>query len=197
MSTSDWRGRLLDEMPPDLAEEIDIFEGQMELRRQGKIEDRVFAETRLRRGVYGPGGQDGTGLFTVAPDGSGFARIAADGYAPSWQPQPPSPPPGARPKAKAKKKVKLNGKGRAAIGTIVCGGTACKLKTRSARLEVDKGSCRKVRTRLARKNTVRTTARKIATAAITVPNLLMESVNVESASTIPTTSLRRERRGPG
>jgi sulfite reductase (ferredoxin) len=40
-------------MPPDLAEEIDIFEGQMELRRQGKIEDRVFAETRLRRGIYG------------------------------------------------------------------------------------------------------------------------------------------------
>ena len=40
-------------MPPDLAEEIDIFEGQMELRRQDKIEDRVFAETRLRRGVYG------------------------------------------------------------------------------------------------------------------------------------------------
>jgi sulfite reductase (ferredoxin) len=53
MSTTDWRDRLADEMPPDLAEEIDIFEGQMELRRKGKIEDRVFAETRLRRGVYG------------------------------------------------------------------------------------------------------------------------------------------------
>ena len=53
MSTTDWRGRLLDEMPPDLAEEIDIFEGQMELRRKDKIEDRVFAETRLRRGAYG------------------------------------------------------------------------------------------------------------------------------------------------
>ncbi len=53
MSAIDWRERLLDQMPPDLAEEIDIFEGQMELRRQGKIEDRVFAETRLRRGVYG------------------------------------------------------------------------------------------------------------------------------------------------
>ena len=53
MSGIDWRERLLDRMPPDLAEEIDIFEGQMELRRQGKIEDRVFAETRLRRGVYG------------------------------------------------------------------------------------------------------------------------------------------------
>jgi sulfite reductase (ferredoxin) len=53
MSTTDWRERLRDRMPPDLAEEIDIFEGQMELRRQDKIEDRVFAETRLRRGVYG------------------------------------------------------------------------------------------------------------------------------------------------
>ncbi|MGD9696588.1 MAG: nitrite/sulfite reductase [Thermoleophilia bacterium] len=53
MSETDWRERLLDRMPPDLAEEIDIFEGQVELRRQLKIEDRVFAETRLRRGVYG------------------------------------------------------------------------------------------------------------------------------------------------
>lgn len=53
MGTTDWRERLIDTMPPDLAEEIDIFEGQMELRRKGKIEDRVFAETRLRRGVYG------------------------------------------------------------------------------------------------------------------------------------------------
>ncbi len=53
MSATEWRDRLADAMPPDLAEEIDIFEGQMELRRKGKIEDRVFAETRLRRGVYG------------------------------------------------------------------------------------------------------------------------------------------------
>ncbi|MGD9573598.1 MAG: nitrite/sulfite reductase, partial [Thermoleophilia bacterium] len=53
MSGIEWRERLQDRMPPDLAEEIDIFEGQMELRRKGKIEDRVFAETRLRRGVYG------------------------------------------------------------------------------------------------------------------------------------------------
>jgi sulfite reductase (ferredoxin) len=53
MSGIEWRERLLERMPDDLAEEIDIFEGQMELRRKGKIEDRVFAETRLRRGVYG------------------------------------------------------------------------------------------------------------------------------------------------
>ncbi|MFB3121797.1 MAG: nitrite/sulfite reductase, partial [Candidatus Binatia bacterium] len=48
-----WKGKLADQMPPDLAREIDIFETQIELRKQGKIEERVFAETRLRRGVYG------------------------------------------------------------------------------------------------------------------------------------------------
>ena len=53
MGATEWRERLLDRMPSDLAEEIDIFEGQMELRRRGAVEDRVFAETRLRRGVYG------------------------------------------------------------------------------------------------------------------------------------------------
>ena len=106
----------------------------------------------FRRGVYGPGGQDETGLFTIALDGSGMTRIAADGYAPSWQPLPPPPPPGARPKARAKKgKVRLNGKGRAAIGAIVCGGTPCKLEVLSARLRVGKRSCRQVRTRLARR----------------------------------------------
>jgi sulfite reductase (ferredoxin) len=53
MSTTEWRERLLDRMPPELAEEIDIFEGQLELRMKGKVDERIFAETRLRRGVYG------------------------------------------------------------------------------------------------------------------------------------------------
>lgn len=48
-----WRERLLDEMPPDLAREVDIFETEIELRKQEKVEERLFAETRLRRGVYG------------------------------------------------------------------------------------------------------------------------------------------------
>ncbi len=48
-----WKTELQDRMPDDLAHEIDIFEGQMELRRQDKLDQRVFAETRLRRGVYG------------------------------------------------------------------------------------------------------------------------------------------------
>ena len=40
-------------MPADWAREIDIFETQIELKKQGKIDDKVFAETRLRRGTYG------------------------------------------------------------------------------------------------------------------------------------------------
>lgn len=53
MSAQDWKDRLAGAIPPDLAEEIDIFEAQIELRKQGKIDERVFAETRLRRGAYG------------------------------------------------------------------------------------------------------------------------------------------------
>src|SRR3974377_2415402 len=53
VSNSLWRERLLDRMPPDLAREIDIFENEVHLRKQGKIDEKVFAETRLRRGSYG------------------------------------------------------------------------------------------------------------------------------------------------
>ncbi len=53
MSTIGWRDRLEGQMPPDLAEEIDVFEAQVELRKDGRVDERVFAETRLRRGVYG------------------------------------------------------------------------------------------------------------------------------------------------
>jgi sulfite reductase beta subunit-like hemoprotein/uncharacterized protein (UPF0332 family) len=48
-----WKERLGEEIPVDLGREIDIFEQQMELRKQGKIDEKVFAETRLRRGIYG------------------------------------------------------------------------------------------------------------------------------------------------
>jgi len=88
----------------------------------------------------------------MAADGSGFTRIAADGYAPSWQPLPPPPPPPARAKANARKgKIKLNKKGRAKIGTITCGGTPCTLKVLSAKLKAGGTSCRQVSTRLTRK----------------------------------------------
>lgn len=48
-----WKEKLGDRIPAELGREIDIFEQQMELRRQGKIDEKVFAETRLRRGIYG------------------------------------------------------------------------------------------------------------------------------------------------
>ena len=48
-----WKDRLADTIAPELTREIDIFATQLELKRQGKVEDKLFAETRLRRGVYG------------------------------------------------------------------------------------------------------------------------------------------------
>src|SRR5258708_3241342 len=53
MSSLSWKEKLEGHIPTEMAREIDQFEAQMNLRKQGKIEDRVFAETRLRRGTYG------------------------------------------------------------------------------------------------------------------------------------------------
>jgi sulfite reductase (ferredoxin) len=52
-SNSQWRERLQDEMPVALAREIDVFDAEVQLKKSGKIDDKVFAETRLRRGSYG------------------------------------------------------------------------------------------------------------------------------------------------
>jgi len=48
-----WKEKLKDKIPLKLEQEISEFESQMELMRRGKIDDKIFAETRLRRGVYG------------------------------------------------------------------------------------------------------------------------------------------------
>src|SRR2546426_751248 len=48
-----WKEKLAGRMDQQLAEEIDVFETQMVLRRQGKLDEKIFAETRLRRGCYG------------------------------------------------------------------------------------------------------------------------------------------------
>ena len=48
-----WKEKLAGRIPAELDREIDVFEQQMELRKQGKIDEKVFAETRLRRGIYG------------------------------------------------------------------------------------------------------------------------------------------------
>lgn len=52
-SNSQWRDRLIDQMSPQLNSELDVFENELLLKKSGKIEDRIFAETRLRRGAYG------------------------------------------------------------------------------------------------------------------------------------------------
>ncbi len=51
--TISWKARLGRWIPPHLDEQIEIYETQIAQKRQGKIDDKVFAETRLRRGVYG------------------------------------------------------------------------------------------------------------------------------------------------
>ncbi len=48
-----WKEQLSNKIAAELGREIEIFEQQMELRKQGKIDEKVFAETRLRRGIYG------------------------------------------------------------------------------------------------------------------------------------------------
>src|ERR1700730_6107406 len=48
-----WRESLRGRLPQPLAAEIDKFESEILLKKQGKIEDKIFAETRLRRGSYG------------------------------------------------------------------------------------------------------------------------------------------------
>ena len=48
-----WEEKLADRIDPHLAAEIDQFETEITLRKQGKLDEKVFAETRLRRGCYG------------------------------------------------------------------------------------------------------------------------------------------------
>ncbi len=48
-----WKNRLDGKISGDLAREIEVFESQMAHRQTGQLDEKVFAETRLRRGAYG------------------------------------------------------------------------------------------------------------------------------------------------
>lgn len=48
-----WKKNLSGKMPADWEKEINEYETELYLKKQGKIEDKVFAESRLRRGAYG------------------------------------------------------------------------------------------------------------------------------------------------
>ena len=44
---TNWKDKLDGQIPEAWNEEIDVFAQQMELRRQGLLADKIFAETRL------------------------------------------------------------------------------------------------------------------------------------------------------
>src|SRR5690606_36627961 len=48
-----WKEKLDATIREDWRKEIEVFETQLELKKQGRIDDKIFAETRLRRGAYG------------------------------------------------------------------------------------------------------------------------------------------------
>lgn len=71
LTTKTWKTALEGRLPEALRREIDVFEGQIALRKQGKIDERLFAETRLRRGVYGQRYDNG-----LRDDGAGPKPLA-------------------------------------------------------------------------------------------------------------------------
>jgi sulfite reductase (ferredoxin) len=52
-SNAIWKERLKGKLPEPMGSEIDQYETEIELRKQGKFDEKLFAETRLRRGSYG------------------------------------------------------------------------------------------------------------------------------------------------
>ncbi len=71
-------------MPIDLAREIVVFEGQIELKKQGKIEDKLFAETRLRRGAYGQRYDNGQRHDGISHRSLSFPTLASKGVDTVW-----------------------------------------------------------------------------------------------------------------
>jgi sulfite reductase (ferredoxin) len=53
MAVSTWKEQLGDRIPAEMAREIDSFETLITLRKSGKVDEKLFAEQRLRRGAYG------------------------------------------------------------------------------------------------------------------------------------------------
>ncbi|MEM7136577.1 MAG: nitrite/sulfite reductase [Myxococcota bacterium] len=66
-----WKEQLGERVPDHLAAEVDLFEGQIELKKESKLDDKIFAETRLRRGVYGQRYDNG-----LRDDGTGQKPLA-------------------------------------------------------------------------------------------------------------------------
>ena len=52
-ANSSWKSHLGERVSDAMNEEIDQFEGQLDLMKAGKLDEKLFMEGRLRRGVYG------------------------------------------------------------------------------------------------------------------------------------------------
>ncbi len=79
-----WKEILRDEIDPGWAEEIDQFDSQVSLRKQAKLDEKVFAETRLRRGVYGQRYDNGQRHDGVAEQTLAFADVPTKGPDTVW-----------------------------------------------------------------------------------------------------------------
>lgn len=53
MKVPSWRELLSEGTREDWVRELDAYESQLALKQEGRLSDKVFAETRLRRGAYG------------------------------------------------------------------------------------------------------------------------------------------------
>ncbi len=84
MSATTWKDTLSSTTDPDWVEEIDQFEAQVELRKQGKLSDKAFAETRLRRGVYGQRYDNGQRYDGFATRELPFADVPTKGPETVW-----------------------------------------------------------------------------------------------------------------
>ncbi|HEX4377822.1 MAG TPA: nitrite/sulfite reductase [Steroidobacteraceae bacterium] len=79
-----WTESLADRIPADLAREIDVYAGQIELKKAGKIEDKLFGEARLRRGAYGQRYDNGQRHDGIAARSLPFPTPATKGTETVW-----------------------------------------------------------------------------------------------------------------
>jgi sulfite reductase (ferredoxin) len=84
MTVTSWQSLLDGRIEPAWADEIDQFEAQLELRRQGKLDEKVFAETRLRRGVYGQRYDNGKRHDGYATRELAYADVPTKGVDTVW-----------------------------------------------------------------------------------------------------------------
>ncbi|MBX7057369.1 MAG: nitrite/sulfite reductase [Leptospirales bacterium] len=83
-SNDAWSQELGPMIREDWAREIDIFETELRLRKQGKFDEKLFAETRLRRGAYGQRYDNGLRHDGIAQQNLAFPEAPTKGPMTQW-----------------------------------------------------------------------------------------------------------------